>query len=178
MTVARVKGSSTKIKRPLIDTGTCIVVPLTRQQFAIVDREDHHLVDGWNWTAFIGGRSFYAARREGGKLVSMAREILMVKINEQADHINHDTLDNRRANLRASTASQNQHNKMAMKNNTSGYKGVYLEWDGKWRATIAVNRKRFRLGRFTCPVKAAKAYDEAARELHGEFACLNFPEES
>lgn len=63
--------------------------------------------------------------------------------------------------------------------NTSGFKGVSLDKGrSKWAAEITHNRRHIHLGRFTSPEDAARAYDRKARELHGEFACLNFPKSS
>lgn len=93
------------------------------------------------------------------------------------DHVDGDGLDNRRENLRLANFSQNRTNqKRNLKK--SGYRGV--EYDGsrrcgrkKWRATIYHQNKRYRLGRFETPEDAARAYNEKAKELHGEFATLN-----
>jgi hypothetical protein len=57
----------------------------------------------------------------------------------------------------------------------SGYRGVWLEkGSNKYRAKIWCNNKGYHLGRFDTAVAAAKAYDKAAREMHGEFASTNF----
>lgn len=91
------------------------------------------------------------------------------------DHINGDTLDNRRSNLRLCTVSGNNHNRMKSKNNTSGYKGVsWLKQNQKWRAYIKVNSKDKHLGCYLDKEDAARAYDKAAKEYFGEFARLNF----
>ena len=92
------------------------------------------------------------------------------------DHINGDTLDNRKANLRAATRSQNQMNKRKYGNFSSNFKGV--SWNKrtkKWVAYIKLNRKKTHLGYFRDEMKAAQAYDTAARELFKEYARLNFP---
>ena len=87
------------------------------------------------------------------------------------DHINGDRADNRIANLREATQSQNVQNSRKRRNNTSGYKGVtWHEPLRKWRARISVPSKQIFLGYFTCPDEASRAYEAAARTYHGEFA--------
>jgi len=95
------------------------------------------------------------------------------------DHINGDGLDNRRANLRLATPSQNNCNKPGF-NKSSKYKGVSRTDLKKkqWRAVIHYNNEMIHLGRFCNEVAAAKAYDKAAKKYHGEFAYLNFPKEN
>jgi AP2 domain. len=96
---------------------------------------------------------------------------------EYVDHVDRDKLNNRWPNLRASSASENARNITAARsNNTSGYKGV--SWHGqkeKWRAEIKVHGESRFLGLFDSKEAAARAYDAAAKNLHGEFANLNFP---
>jgi hypothetical protein len=87
------------------------------------------------------------------------------------DHINGDTSDNRIANLRPATHTQNALNKGMHRNNTSGYKGVvWIKSRGYWTATIQVNGKRRRLGVFDSKEAAHEAYSAAAREHFGEWA--------
>ena len=94
------------------------------------------------------------------------------------DHINGNPLDNRKSNLRICTHAENQRNKGAYKNNTSGYKGVsWYKRDKKWIAGIKHNNKGIYIGLFEDKEEAARAYDKKAKELHGEFAYLNFPDE-
>lgn len=92
------------------------------------------------------------------------------------DHINGNGLDNRRSNLRLATAFQNLAN-MAIRPHTSQYKGVsyykHRTSYKKWVAEIRCNRKRVRLGAFESEIEAARAYNEAAKNLFGEFARLN-----
>lgn len=86
------------------------------------------------------------------------------------DHINGDKLDNWIANLREATTSENNRNKSAQKNNTSGFKGV--SWHSgkmKWRAQIAVYGKNSHMGYFDTPEEAHEAYSSASIRLHGEF---------
>ena len=87
------------------------------------------------------------------------------------DHINGDRLDNRIENLRAVTASQNQHNRKLNSNNTSGYKGVYwAKQTKKWRAEIETSGERVHLGYFDNVEEAAEVLRKAREELHGDFA--------
>jgi hypothetical protein len=88
------------------------------------------------------------------------------------DHINRNGLDNRKTNLRLCEGWQNALNKSVRRDNRSGYKGV-SRYYCKWKATVAVSGKHFYLGLFDTPKEAADAYDKAATELHGRFACLN-----
>jgi hypothetical protein len=90
------------------------------------------------------------------------------------DHINGDTLDNRRANLRVCTKSENNRNRRKLHPTTSRFKGVYKNTK-PWIALIECNGKQFVLGRFASEEEAALAYDKAAKEHFGSFARLNFP---
>ncbi|MDB5823790.1 MAG: endonuclease [Herminiimonas sp.] len=88
------------------------------------------------------------------------------------DHINRNKLDNRPENLRLATAAQNRANIGKQRNNSSGYKGVFLD-RGKFRAAIRVSGLRRYLGTFGCAQAAAVAYDSAALAVFGEYAMTN-----
>ncbi len=84
----------------------------------------------------------------------------------QIDHINHDGLDNRLENLRLVTVSQNQHNRIINKNNSSGYKGVYFHKQRqKWHAEIMIGRKKKSLGLHEDPEDAHRAYLKASEGI-------------
>jgi hypothetical protein len=152
-------------------------IPLTRRKFCIVDKRDAQSIDQHNWYAQHSRGSFYAYRRdksEGRKLIAMNREILKAPSGSFFDHINRDTLDNRRSNLRICTSPENLRNSGPNARNKSGFKGVY--WDRekkKWSAQICVMNKKIHLGRFDEKLEAAIAYNVAAKILHGEFSWLN-----
>lgn len=93
------------------------------------------------------------------------------------DHKNRDRADNRFANLREATPSQNATNARTPRHNTSGFRGVSRDGkSGRWRAEIKHRDIRRYLGSFSTLEEAAIAYDQAAKELSGAFASLNFPE--
>jgi len=106
------------------------------------------------------------------KWIELSRFILGVADPKiLVDHVNHDRLDNRRSNLRLATKSENQFNQRAIRGRVP-FKGV-READGGFVATISANHQKHYLGYFRSAVEAAKAYDKAAVELHGEFAKIN-----
>lgn len=104
----------------------------------------------------------------------MHRLIMDAKDGQKVDHINRNTLDNRKSNLRFVTQSQNMMNAVIRKTNTSGFKGVcFVSREGKWLATIWKDGKQKWLGYFKDKKDAAQAYNKAALELHGQYALLN-----
>ena len=100
----------------------------------------------------------------------------MGKSDESLDHIDHDGLHNYRSNMRSCTQQQNGHNSRANINSKTGFKGVYIG-NNKYMSSIICNGVRYHIGTFSDPIEAAHAHDKRARELHGEFAYLNFPDE-
>jgi len=90
------------------------------------------------------------------------------------DHEDHDGLNNRRENLRPASASEQGYNKGTSADSTTGFKGVHFHKQQKnFHARITVNGKRHELGQFNTVPDAARAYNEAAKKYHGEFAVLN-----
>lgn len=164
------------------------LIDLTQNQFTKVSLHRYEELTQWKWCASWcpDTKSFYVERGEwrNGKIfhVRMNRYILGLEFGnpEIADHINHDTLDNRDSNLRTATQSQSAWNRRKKSSNTSGYIGLdFYKRHNKWGARITVSRKRIFLGMFPPTeegrIAAARAYDAAATEHFGEFAHLNFP---
>jgi hypothetical protein len=96
------------------------------------------------------------------------------------DHINGDPSDNRLENLRDCTVAENSRNYAKAPGGSSRFRGVcWIKRDKAWAARISDGRSgTVSLGNYRDEVLAAKAYDRAARERHGEFATLNFPGEA
>lgn len=89
------------------------------------------------------------------------------------DHKNGNRDDNRIENLRLAVRSENNINSVIPKNNTSGYKGAYLDKRrGRWASEIWVFKRKKFLGYFDSAAEAGKAYAEAAKDFYGEFAPL------
>jgi hypothetical protein len=162
---------------------------LTEGKFTIVDPADFYRLNSFYWLTCGKNDNLYAARLirlKSGRLgtVLMHREIYFNCSNAHlsnlsrsvVDHRNTDSLDNRRANLRLATHSQNSCNSRRDKSNTySRYRGVsFSKRKGKWFAAIRANGRKLWLGYFDNEIDAARAYDTAARKYHGEFARLNF----
>lgn len=88
----------------------------------------------------------------------------------QLDHINRMKSDNRIENLRLATAEQNMANRPKMRNNTTGYKGVFRTGD-KFHGAVQVNKKRHWTGPQDTAEQAFVKLQQLRIELHGEFAC-------
>lgn len=157
-------------------------IALTQDQFALVDAADYEWLNQWKWCAKWSNctRSYYAVRN-GAKheTIIMHRVILGLVSGDgvKGDHKDHDTLNNRRSNLRPCSQRQNIQHQRRRSNNTSGYKGVYFcKPLSKWAAMIQTEITGSRhLGYFYDAIIAARAYDAAALAHFGEFAVLNFP---
>lgn len=137
-------------------------------QYAIVDDCDYEQLIERFWYC-ADGRAV-----RGNPRIFMHREIVNAPDGMEVDHINGNQLDNRRCNLRICTHAQNTRNRKPH-GSLPRFKGVKAV-DRRWCAQIMVNGIETYLGRFDSAVAAARAYDAAARRLHGEYARLNFPD--
>jgi hypothetical protein len=150
-------------------------------EWSLVEPPDFYRFNIFNWCLRENGPNRYAVRLVKGhknrsKIVSLHREIMNHPKGLLVDHKNNNGLDNRRLNLRLATQSQNRQNRAKRKNTSSRFNGVgFDKQTDKWKARIKTNGKEITLGRFENEIEAAKAYDEAAKKYHGEFARLNFP---
>jgi hypothetical protein len=154
-------------------------------RYTIVDPPIFYQLNHFHWYAEGQDIHIYAVRniiKPGCKSRSMrlSREIMNAPAGLLVDHRNNNTLDNRRANLRLATHSQNTQNRGKWRIKASSqFVGVSFDKENElWRAYIRYQEKRIHLGRFDSEIDAARAYDEAAKKYFGEFAHLNLPEET
>lgn len=153
------------------------LIPLTQGQNAKIDADMYESIATYNWFASWNPhtRSFYAIRNNGAGKIRMHHVVLGLQASDEVDHKNHDTLDNRRLNLRRASRTRNQCNRRKQSNNTSGYIGVtWLMHRKKWDARVKFKGKYYFVGYFSSAEDAGRARDVLARRLHGEFAHLNF----
>lgn len=170
------------------------LIPLSKQgknkgkYFAQVDDEDYDFLMQWNWQVSKAYKNiFYAVRSNVGSSnkTYMHRVIMGLEIGDTrvVDHINNNGLFCQKYNMRICSREQNNKNRRAALK-TSKYLGVHIattKRNGKeWkyiRGAISINGAAKSLGHFKTEIEAARAYDIKAKELYGEFANLNFPQE-
>lgn len=165
-----------------------IGVVLTRGKVAIIDPESLPLIQGRRWQTRTKGLNNYAfCKMKVGdvrKTVRMHQLILPPKEGFVCDHIDSNGLNNTKANLRYASLGENNRNRRPNSaTKGSKFKGVYYAptyarcgKGKKWASKISVDKKSVNLGQFDCELEAARTYDRAALEMHGEFAYLNFPD--
>jgi hypothetical protein len=162
-------------------------IPLTQGQVALVDDADYEELSKYKWQAIRDRHSqgFYAARfdtvgkpingKKQRKMIQMHRAIMGAVLGEKVDHIHHNTLDNRRPELRKCTNAENQQNSQKRHGCISQFKGVtWHKGHRSWYVEVQKGSYRYRRGGFPSERDAALAYDAKARELFGEFALTNF----
>jgi hypothetical protein len=155
----------------------------------LVDEEDYDRFSNYIWLAewqeSLG--SYYAKRHEmmSGKSITiyLHREILNLPRNPgrgcplKADHINHDTLDNRRSNLRICDNTQSVANRRRMSNGKGRFRGVYPNQQ-YFQPRINYKNLTICFNRLESEIEAAVVYNFAAKVLHGEYAKFNSIPES
>jgi len=150
-------------------------IPVGKGLFATIDAADYEEVSKYRWYTSRHGRNIYAATNKNGRMVYMHRMLMRPRKGYVVDHIDGNSLNNRRCNLRVCTQAQNLINK-APRGGTSQFVGVYRS-KNKWLAYVTRHGKYHYVGVFEDEVEAAKARERKAYELHGEYAYLNFPED-
>lgn len=168
-------------------TGGTKEIPISKGRIAIVDAEDFAFINQWKWkysngramrTQHVGTVGNWRDGKRKDKAVMMHRVIMDAPQGMDVDHINGNPLDNRKSNLRICEHQQNKGNTKKPISNKSGYKGV--SWDKvnkMWLVSTSYFGKSYNFGRFSNLVEAALEYDNVAKQLHGEYARLNFGEQ-
>jgi hypothetical protein len=153
------------------------LIPLTRGKFAKVDDIDYEHLMQWKWHWGNPGyavRTIYKGRVNGKyvyQIISMHREVAKAVKGEVVDHKDRDGLNNCRQNLRRGTQRQNSFNRGRFQ--SKHLKGVQF-LKGAWQAYAKVEGKSVYLGRFPTEHLAGVARDLWAKDMHGEYADLNF----
>ncbi len=141
-------------------------------KFALVDDNDYAYLNKYKWH-IVGGYAQTSSRSNGNRVnIYMHRMILNPPNGFVVDHKNGNPLDNRRANIRICSRSENQCNQKPSRG-VSKYRGVFKKRD-KWGANITKEKSTIFLGYFETEIEAARAYDKASIEFHGEFGIRNF----
>lgn len=157
------------------------LIPLTKGYFAIVDDDDYERLAPAKWNvkiskhrvAMYAMRGAWIAAEKRRTTILMHRAVIDVPEGMEIDHINGNGLDNRKANLRVCTKSQNLANRYFKHTSVSEYRGVIPGRAGNWIAVIVWNNLRIRTNSLADKEVAIRAYNALAKEFHGEFAVLN-----
>lgn len=168
------------MKNKITENGMSATIEIQSRKYgaikAVIDAEDVPMIEKYRWS--VGGKDCRYLKTyigyDKGKMVQIYLHRLIMKDPPgHIDHINGNPLDNRKSNLRVVTAKQNMRNKNITSRSKTGLKGVFSLPNGRFRAAIGVNGKTYQIGVFDTPLEAARAYDERARGVHGEFAKTN-----
>lgn len=141
-------------------------ITLSNGEVTIVDEDVYEWASQNKWTNHHG----YASRKRNNKHEKLHRLIMNPKNNQVVDHINGNTLDNRRCNLRICTQKENARNRKPNTNKTVKSKGVdFQKRSETYRARIRVNYVHIYLGDFQTEQEAAEAYRQASEKYHKGF---------
>jgi hypothetical protein len=148
------------------------LLPLTKGIYSILDSEDHDVFGQFSWYASRTTHGFYAKRVFRGRSFYLHRLIIKAKKGEIVDHVNGDTLDNRKSNLRIVTPTQNNFNQKISCRNKHGFRGIYLHPSKKrhkrWQATGQANGTRW-CRYFLTKNEAIKWQKEKHNEVFGKY---------
>lgn len=148
----------------------------------LVSDEDYEWISKLNWTiSRQPNGNIYIQHWKKGKCYYMHRMILDAPKGKYVDHINRNTLDNRRENIRIVTHADNMRNTDLRKSNSSGFRGVYQEKDGRkkmWRVEVRQpNGKTKWLCACYTKEEAGKKWDEYMKKTYPLFTDFNFPDD-
>lgn len=129
----------------------------------LIDKVDYDKINGYG-SLYLSkaGQFLYVRINHKGRKLSLHRIIMDCPINMVVDHINRNTLDNRKINLRIVTIQENLRNQKRP-NNRTGYTGVAIYPGGRFTAQIKHNYVKYHLGIFNTPEEAYVVRQEAER---------------
>lgn len=169
-------GLKNRKQNKYIETDNCYEIQISDKK-VLIDKEDYDKVCKYKWNLHSDSTNIYVRAykryKENGvkeyiflhNLVMDNKEKLLV-----VDHIDGNTLNNKKSNLRLCTQKNNEINKKIQKNNKSGHKGVwYSSLERKWKAYITYNNKRIHLGTFINKNEAIKVREEAENKYFKNF---------
>ena len=153
----------------------CYVIEICGEQ-VLFDTDSLPLVSSYRWKVKRSGDdgSPYAQNGYGTKLHRLIMGL--TSRTTWVDHINHDTLDNRKQNLRIVTREQNMANRRPW-GRYSRFKGVSRD-KYVWRVQVMCNKKCVLRRTSKDEIEAALIYDAYAKAFQGEYAVLNYRDES
>lgn len=134
----------------------------------LIDLDDVERCKDYKWTLNRG----YVSTRVNNKNMRLQRYLMNVTdVHVLVDHINRETLNNRKSNLRTCTNQENSWNRSKSNRTNSGTLGVcWNKYHKKWVSQIKINKKAVHLGYFTDKEDAIRARQEAEIKYFGEFA--------
>jgi hypothetical protein len=136
----------------------------------LIDDEDLELFLNHSWRFNTANHGYI----RNNKLGLFHKYIMKCPYGYEIDHINRNTFDHRKSNLRIVSSSINGQN--CKRKSIYDYTGVHRRSNGKYYSRITYNYKQIYLGTFKTLEAAAVHYDMAAIHLFGCFAHINFPE--
>ena len=155
-----------------------MIISLGKGKSALIDGSDYDRVKHIKWHPMLKHSIWYARGFLNEKTVLLHRVVLGAKLGEWVDHINHNGLDCRQANLRIVTPSQNAMNARVRRDSKTKFRGVTIipstaKLTYPYWARIMVKGNPINLGYFKTAIEAANAYNDASHKYHGDFGCRN-----
>jgi hypothetical protein len=157
----------------LCEDAICKLLVGKNDEVFIFDADDYEKVKKFQWS--VGGTKNHRYASNSVIGTYLHRYILGYFGSLSIDHINGDTYDNRKGNLRIVEHKNNIHNAQKYRKScTSKYKGVcFVTERKKWKAAIHKGSTYYHLGLYLSEIDAAIAYNIAAKKYFGKFARLN-----
>lgn len=145
--------------------GDLLIITTAKGEKILADAEDYERLCQHSWCVSKTG---YAVANIKGRVVKLHRWLLCLSDKEQlVDHINHNTLDNRKKNIRICSLSQNARNKSPIQGREM--LGIRVTRNGKYNVRITKDRKEIHIGNYETLEEAKQARIKAERKYHGEF---------